>query len=391
MFCPKCVRTTLIVLAAVTLASCAFDLLAQETAPTPHVITSEALGQERHFTVHVPASYNTQSASYPVLYLLDGEHNADFTEAVVDFLAGNGRIPELIVVAVPSGATRGADYRPEFVEMGGSAGGANLFLAHLADELIPFIEDNYRAAPFRILSGHSMGGLFTTYALTKRSDLFRGFISQSPYLDGEMGTQMLDHVTESIDGIVGDAVYYMNVGDEPNLSANLERLGDLLNQAPDGLRVVAHSDPTQTHMTTRLLGQYAGLENTFAEWPVPATALAAEGAAALEAHIASLSTAYGYPVLLNESAFQQATQSAIGQGNFDGAVAFAQLYAAQYANSPVPHFLGGVALARSGQLAPAAEAVARAIELYEANPTPELEGMYQTMKQVQQQIAGALG
>ena len=40
-----------------------------------------------------------------------------------------------------------------------TAGGADEFLRFLSDELIPWVEGQYRTASFRVLVGHSLGGL----------------------------------------------------------------------------------------------------------------------------------------------------------------------------------------------------------------------------------------
>jgi predicted alpha/beta superfamily hydrolase len=97
-----------------------------------------------------------------VLYLLDGESNFEFTAAIVRFLADNERIPEMIIVAVDSGdvAQRTHDLTPptqKEVENRFSPGngGADDFLAFMSDELLPFVERNYRTRPYRILIGHS--------------------------------------------------------------------------------------------------------------------------------------------------------------------------------------------------------------------------------------------
>ena len=45
------------------------------------------------------------------------------------------------------------------------------------------IEKKYKASSYRILAGHSLGGLFCTYAYLTRNHLFKGFISMDPALN----------------------------------------------------------------------------------------------------------------------------------------------------------------------------------------------------------------
>ena len=47
--------------------------------------------------VTVPPSYGAGNRRYPVIYVLDGAENALTAASAVRFLAGSGRIPEMIV------------------------------------------------------------------------------------------------------------------------------------------------------------------------------------------------------------------------------------------------------------------------------------------------------
>jgi predicted alpha/beta superfamily hydrolase len=61
---------------------------------------------------------------------------------------------------------------------------ADLFLAALKEEIIPFIEANYHTNPReRTLYGYSSGGFFTIYTLVNEPDLFRHYLAGSPDTD----------------------------------------------------------------------------------------------------------------------------------------------------------------------------------------------------------------
>jgi len=88
-------------------------------------------------------------------------------------------IPEMIVIGLP-GLEDG--YVPTPYEgRGAEPTAADRSLKFFSEELIPFIDKNYRTADFNILSGHSVGGLFTTYAMFTRPDLFSAGIASSPW------------------------------------------------------------------------------------------------------------------------------------------------------------------------------------------------------------------
>lgn len=68
------------------------------------------------------------------------------------------------------------------------AGGAPLFLRVLKEELIPLIDRQFRTSADRGLHGHSMGGLFATYALFTEPDLFTRYAITSPSLWWDCGS-----------------------------------------------------------------------------------------------------------------------------------------------------------------------------------------------------------
>jgi enterochelin esterase-like enzyme len=111
------------------------------------VVRSEILNEDRELQVSLPESYSRTTVKYPVLFVLDGSSNILHATASVQSLArARNRIPEAIVVAIPN-RNRNRDLTP--------GTGAVTFARVLAEELIPWVESHYRAAPERILWGHS--------------------------------------------------------------------------------------------------------------------------------------------------------------------------------------------------------------------------------------------
>ena len=98
--------------------------------------------------IALPESYSRTTISYPVLFLMDGSSHLLHATASTRFLASaRNRIPEMIVIAVPN-TNRNRDMTP--------GPGAAAFQRVLAEELIPWVERNFRAAPERVLFGHSL-------------------------------------------------------------------------------------------------------------------------------------------------------------------------------------------------------------------------------------------
>jgi enterochelin esterase-like enzyme len=141
-------------------------------------MASKILNREVAVLVSVPDSYNASSIHYPVLYDL-GYFYFTYDCGTVEILSRTTDIPEMIVVGVPS-LERGYVPTP-FEERGENPAGTDLSLKFLKEELIPFVEKNYRTNAFRILYGHSVGGLFTMYTLFNYPDLFTAYVAGSPW------------------------------------------------------------------------------------------------------------------------------------------------------------------------------------------------------------------
>ena len=157
-------------------------------------IRSSVLKEERTLLISKPAGYEDGADRYPVLYVLDGETLFRSSSAIAEFLAASERIPEMLVVAIASGSfqQRTRDLTPPSSaeidnRFSPGNGGADAFLSFVADELIPLVDKTYRTRPYRVLAGHSFGGLFAIHALTAKPNLFNAYIAIDPTLSWNSG------------------------------------------------------------------------------------------------------------------------------------------------------------------------------------------------------------
>jgi predicted alpha/beta superfamily hydrolase len=170
-------------------------------------IQSEILSEKREYWISLPESYNDKFKSYknyPLLILLDGYVHFKSASGAVQFMStGNTdkrEIPEMIVVAIMN-VDRKRDFTPDktiTVRENNSGGGDN-FLNFLESELIPKLDKEYRTTPYRILVGHSLGGLLTTHAYMKENTIFNSFISIDPSFgtwDEETMDGKIQNITE---------------------------------------------------------------------------------------------------------------------------------------------------------------------------------------------------
>ena len=142
-------------------------------------IYSKALQEEREILLHLPDDYNSTENKYPVLFLLDGEWNFLHSISYITYLSEINIAPKIIIVAIKT-TNRQRDFLPTYVSQVPESGGSDIFITFLEDELIPFVNKNYRTKSNRILYGESNSGLFGIYSLLKKPNLFEAYIISSP-------------------------------------------------------------------------------------------------------------------------------------------------------------------------------------------------------------------
>jgi predicted alpha/beta superfamily hydrolase/TolA-binding protein len=151
------------------------------------IIHSNILDEDRLLLTHLPREYDDTQLSYPVLYLLYGQDiNNYFADAVIitEKLGTTGEIPPVIVVGVAN-TNRYRDNLPEKIRGRSDSGGADNFLRFFEEELIPYVEKNYRTKNFRILAGPQAGAVFGLYALLTKPDLLNAVLSENPFMNPE--------------------------------------------------------------------------------------------------------------------------------------------------------------------------------------------------------------
>jgi uncharacterized protein len=173
----------IILFAAITVAANAQNdesiLIGKKTT-----IFSSILKENRKIWIYNPgqtAIIPIADKRYPVVYVLDGESHFLSTVGMIQQLSqanGNAILPEMIVVGIEN-TNRSRDLTPSMVTPDNHAK-VNPFMNFLETELMPYVDKNYNTAPYRILVGHSLGGLTAIDILTNSPKLFNAYIAIDP-------------------------------------------------------------------------------------------------------------------------------------------------------------------------------------------------------------------
>ncbi len=248
-------------------------------------LPSKVFNTEMTISIYLPAGYETSDGKYPVLYDLNAFAYFTYAAGTVELLARNIEMPEMIIVGLP-GLQDG--YVPTAYEQRGpEPTGADRSLKFFGEELIPFIDKNYRTAGFNLLCGHSVGGLFTMYALFTRPDLFSGYIASSPWFQNndQYWLKQIDRMFQA-ESLAGKFLF-MDVGKKEQaltISTFTELEKWMKSRDLKGLTWKSAWLENVDHSSMLGLSLYDGLMSIFDGWKIPFDVVVSGDAAAIKEH-----------------------------------------------------------------------------------------------------------
>lgn len=363
------------------------DLAAAEPVHIGHRLTfrSAALGEERPIFVRLPASYpRFASQRYPVLVLLDGDTHFHHASGLADYLALQGVMPEVIVVAVPNVA-RARDFTQVADATIEGSGGGPRFASFLADELVPWLDANYRTAPFRILFGHSLTGQFALWTLGEKPGLFSAVVAASPWVIWNQGWLVDDTDRRWRREPPGGRFAYLTAGDEPELLPTLDRYRSVLRtRAPKSLAWHYRPLPQDDHGTLVPATLDHGLRWVFDGWRLDERVV---DLAELRRHYARLSERLGWQVDPPEQAVNLQGYRNLFADRIEPALELFRANAAAHPQSANVHDSLGEGLERAGRLDEAAASYRRAVEIARRTGDPFLATFEQHLAAAERRLA----
>ncbi|HUM28555.1 MAG TPA: alpha/beta hydrolase-fold protein [Thermoanaerobaculia bacterium] len=265
-----------------------------------YTISSKILNEERTILVYTPFGYENPEVRLPVLYLLDGEAHFHHISGLVQFFTKNGLISPMIVVAI-SNTDRKRDFTPTRVEKLPTGGGADQFLDFMEKELFPMVESKFRTQPYRILVGHSLGGLFAVHAFLSRPNLFQATFAISPWLVYDVQSTMNDLKVFVKKKSPGESFLYISTGnEEPEVVQSVKSFIQALEEAkvPD-LVDVSEFFENENHGSVVHQSVYNGLRHLYKKWPITSD-LVNLGVEGIEKKFQELSKEFGYEIPIPE-------------------------------------------------------------------------------------------
>ena len=328
-------------------------------------IHSAVLNEDRVYRVSLPESYGwAKDRRYPILFLLDGQTHFLHTAGSVGYLAQQGEIPEMIVVAIDS-TVRIRDFtQTDWPSVWVGGGGASNFKRFLSSELIPDVDRTYRTDKFRVLSGHSAGGQFALYCLTSDPSLFRAYfaISSSLDWDNNLPQRSLEQSLKATRELKA-FLYVARSDDSGRPLADYERLVETLKaNSPQGFRWHDRAYPDETHGSVALLAQIDALRQLYAGYRFHPD-MALKGLSFAEQHFRDVSKRVGWPLAVPEGVINELGYAALSQKKTQDAISLFKRNVEANPNSADAHDSLSEDYAKAGMWKDAARASDRAAAL----------------------------
>lgn len=377
-----------------------FSAVGQQDIVIGKTITfhSKIQNEDRLLDIHLPNNYENSQKTYPVMYLLDSYYKFDKAVGTLQSLVLNELIPDMIIIGIRN-TRRNRDLTPgiEILDEASkkrlpNAGGADQFTDFLKKELIPYVNTNYRTADYKIIVGHSLGGLFNVYTFYKNPELFDAYLTISPSLwyENNIFKKDLEEVLKDHQDI--NSKFYMSIANEGgtmlgNTYILAGKFTSYIKEHKD-IDLKFKFDPMfdYTHGTVSYPSIYNGLKFIFKDlqYEVPKTKeeILVKGGPEkvmkeIDTYYSQLSKKYGFEIS-RENAMTDLGFALMKQPEFlDAAVEAFKYNTQHYPESFNAYSTLGMAYEKKGEIEKARKNYEKAVELVKATGDPEWE-FYQT-------------
>ncbi|MEQ8477474.1 alpha/beta hydrolase-fold protein [Fulvivirga sp.] len=216
--------------------------------------------------IKLPEDYaENKDANYPVLYTTDAMWHIEMLSGATEYLMENAilvgiswqkDISEALKQEAGEHVSRYRDYSViESSNLEHQAkyqfGQASSHLDFIRDDVIEYVENNYRTDPDnRSYFGYSLGGLFGAYILLKQPDTFKNYLLGSPSLGGDIPylSELASHLRSKLTPL--NANVFISYGTlEKELGEHAEAFIIIVKNINDESLIVRQEVMEGTHQT----------------------------------------------------------------------------------------------------------------------------------------------
>ncbi len=181
---------------------------------------SYQLNTERVLKIYLPKSYEENKGhTYPVAVVFDAEYLFDIYVANSKLFASRDDAPEQIVVGIFQNQNEeryiDCDYS---TDTGLPNEDSTKFYGFVKDEILAYIDDNYRTSLFKTLVGNTLTANFINYFFLDNNHEFNAYININP----SYAPKMAEKLEIKTQDLTDDVFYYVNSGSYLKVKRNKE-------------------------------------------------------------------------------------------------------------------------------------------------------------------------
>ncbi len=198
-------------------------------------LDSDILETTRNLRIYIPESYERDSIkNYPLTIVLDEEYLFDTYVGNAILFAKKDKAPEQIVVGISMEETKVNDI--SFDRNNGKLSAtASYFYEFLRDEVIFYMESNYRTSPFISLVGHGYSANIVSHFLQENTAFINSFICINPsfsdFIGGELQSYNLPKFARE------DNTFYFYTNNSTSFSELKQQKIDKVQKGISGLNI----------------------------------------------------------------------------------------------------------------------------------------------------------
>ncbi|MFY0602769.1 MAG: hypothetical protein JXQ93_02385 [Flavobacteriaceae bacterium] len=222
-----------------------------------YTIKSKILKKDRQIQVFIPESYQKTDKKFPVLYLLDGQRLFPYGVSLLKSFTQFKQTPEFIVVGITN------KYPDRF---GHFSDEEKMFLTFIEEDVISFVDNNFRTSNERLIFGWEYGGSFVIQTMIERSDLFDAYIVASPF---PLTNKIIELEKFLSKKLMSNKMLYFSVSPNENqVNVGVKKLDSLLKlKASKSLHWTYKELENEEHRSTPYSTIYSGLKTFYQYYP----------------------------------------------------------------------------------------------------------------------------
>jgi predicted alpha/beta superfamily hydrolase len=201
-----------------------FSLLAQKTINKEY--DSQVLESKRNFKIYLPEGYEeNEKKNYPLAIVLNGDYLFDLYVGNSVLFSKRDKAPKQIVIGISMEKTKRKDISFDS-NSGRLTPDANNFYEFLRDEMLFYIESNYRTSPFITLVADGYSANFITHFLKEKTAFINSFVCINPNFSDFIGKELESYRLERLQQEDNTFYFYSNNSSSfsPNKQVKISRL-----------------------------------------------------------------------------------------------------------------------------------------------------------------------